>query len=278
MAHHSCVYRGMFLCWLGFAVPLSAGAQSFHGLYAGGELGGTMASVNQTLLNNVNLDVVPGGTFQSSSPFRLDDSMVRNAAAGALVAGYGQSFEKFYLGGELSLSSGYYKMTNSSNTGLSRLIGTFGNVTIASAESMDTQVNLSPVQFGVMLRPGILLSPTSLLYGRIGTSFATVHYYTHLVAIKKIDQNPPVLNFPVTMQSRQDAHRAALQLGLGLEQAVNDRLTVRLDYLFSSYGRINQTTAQSSTIDPIVLNATGSQSARIYTQSMMLGLMYYFNP
>ena len=204
--------------------------------------------------------------------------MKRNALIGSIFAGYGHAWNNFYLSGELTLSNSTYKMTSAANK---TLITNLADIlTNASYETMNSEVNVSPTQFGVFARPGLLLTPNSLLYARIGTSFAMIKTMSTLFSTKQLIQTstpPPtvVLNEPITTQASVHARRAAFQIGGGIEQAINEKFTVRMDYLFSNYGTIQAQTTQA-TVTPYPLTATTHQKIALREQSIMLGLTYQF--
>ena len=273
MNHNQAIKRCIAASLLLSTASFAATSPTLQGLYAGAEFGGSFAYANQTVQNNVNLQF-SDLSFTSSEPYSLYASMVRSSATGAIFAGYGHTWNKFYLGGEIALSNAYYNMASSSTTGLSRTID--NAITVTSAKQINTQVNVSPTQFGLFLRPGVMLSPTSLLYGRIGTSFATITYSTNVTDTKILAETPTIISFPLMIPANKRTHRAALQLGTGLEQALNNQLTMRLDYLFSYYGKIRMSAVGSNNLDPFFLTGSSYQSVSINNQSIMLGLAYHF--
>ena len=268
-------------CFLNLSVSFSAVSPAFNGPYFGAEFGESLASSNQTVNSTVNLGVNQS-YFSSTQPFNINSSMVRSAPAGSLFAGVSHVWDLFYLGGELALSNSYYKMGSSSASGITRTY--LGMATISGNQSVTTTANISPTQLGVFLRPGVMLTPTSLLYGRVGASAVNVRYSTTSNALRAITQTQPTaqpapyFQMPLTLQTNKKVTRAAFQIGTGVEQALNDKLTLRLDYLYSYYGTIRTTAAEQSTgIDEFALTGSGTQSIRMYAQSIMLGLSYHVN-
>ena len=261
-------------CLLPTAMAFSMPSSPFNGYYVGAEFGESLAYANQTIQNNVDLQF-SGFSFISHQPFNIQSSMVTSAASGALFVGHGHVWNRFYLGGELALSNSYYKMSSSADSGIIRNVENF--ITISGHESVNTTANVSPTQLGVFLRPGVMLTPTSLLYGRVGTSVVNVRYNTTNVALKTLSQSGTSIDFPITLKTNKTINRAAFQIGTGLEQAINDKLTVRLDYLYSYYGTIQPSAEQSTTIDTFFLTSNGTQSVGLHDQSIMLGLAYHMN-
>jgi opacity protein-like surface antigen len=260
-------------CFLMSTAAFSAQSLPFNGAYAGAAFGQSLAYANQTIVSHVDLEY-PGFTFASNQPFSLYSSMVRSSATGAIFAGVGHTWDKFYLSGEMVLSNANYKTSSSSVSGIERTVDNYA--TISGLETVTSTASVSPTQFGVFLRPGVLLTPTSLLYGRVGTSVVNVNYNTKTAALKSLSQSGTTLAFPITMQANKRVTRAAFQIGTGFEQAINERLTVRLDYLYAYYGTIKMYSSQTASIDPFVLSARGTQSVSLNDQSIMLGLVYHF--
>lgn len=261
----------------------SASAHSvFDGVYTAAEFGGVLSYANQTITNTFDLNF-PSFNFASNVPYQNYAAMVRPSATGTLLAGYGYSYEHWYIGAELGVSAGYYKMTSSTNTGLTRsVLMSSSRITISSVEAIKTEVNISPVQFGLYLRPGILITPQSLLSMRVGTSFASVSSYGNLAGLKiASDSDIPVFVLPLQIQGKKSRNVAALQLGAGLEQAINEHLKVRMDYLFSYYGKLrfqnNAIGAIDETGTGFLLSGINYQSVSMNTQSILLGLAYHFS-
>lgn len=265
-------------CFLSSSAVFSASPQLFNGVYWGGEAGASQVSSNQSIHHTNTLSLAP--FFSSEQPYSLYASKVHNSAIGALFAGYGRVVDKFYLGGEVVLSNSDYSMNISSTAGRVQTLGSL--VAISSNESITTQASISATQPGLLLRPGVMLTPSSLLYGRFGASLATVRYHTQTAVVKSLTvQSPQSLILPITLQSQKTQQRAAFQAGVGMEQAVTDALTVRLDYLYSYYGTLRATANNANlfTLDSsgFRLTASGSDSISFNTQAIMLGLAYHLN-
>lgn len=248
-----------------------------NAFYATAEFGGSLAYANQTVNNAVNLNW-QSLTFSSSEPYQNHASMVRPSAAGAILLGYGKNWKNINLSGELGVSNAYYKMNSSMNMGLDRAVTFSGQqISVSAPQSLETQVGLSPVQFGIFLRPGIFITPQSLWFMRVGTSFATASSYLNLDVSKIVQQEGAnILVLPLKMQAKRSRHVAALQLGTGLEHSLNEHLSFRMDYLFSYYGKLRFEYAGDVPFsqDTLSLTTIGYQSVSINTQSILLGLTY----
>lgn len=248
-------------------------ALPFNGYYVGGGLGTSFAHADETVASTIDLSF-DSMTFNSTSPFNLRTGMSQAALIGSLFGGYGHTWNKIYLGGELAVSNSDYKMTNSSSSGISRTVQSL--VTISGGEKVATQASISPTQVSLSLRPGVLLTPSSLLYGRLGVTFASVDLYHQTVTTKVFSQPEITLIVPMSLQANKKIRRAVFQVGTGLEQAINEQWTIRLDYLYTNYGNINVATSSSLNADPFLITGSESTSVRINDQSLMMGISYHF--
>jgi opacity protein-like surface antigen len=275
--------KKLAVSFLSLSSFLSSAQSAFDGAYATAEFGGALAYANQSISNAFNLNI-PSLEFSSTAPYQNNSSMNRPAATGTLLLGYGYSYQRWYMGGELGVSAGYYEMSSNANTGLDRFVQTGSLLTVSSAEATQTQVGLSPIQFSLFLRPGFLITPQSLLSVRVGTSFATASLYSNLYGVKVLsDSGVPQFLLPLQVQGKKSQHVAALQLGTGLEQAVSEHIKIRMDYLFSYYGKLRfqnsggNFNSISELKSDFILNGVSYQSVSINTQSILLGLSYGFS-
>lgn len=268
------------LALLALTLQTNAHTQNFDGLYTGAEFGGVLTYANQTIQNHFNL-VWSALEFNASSPYQQQSTALRTSATGTLLTGYGHSIHRAYLGGELGVNNGYYKMKNAMQTSLTRTVGYPMDILISNAETIISEVNLSPVQFQLFLKPGLFIKPDALLYGRIGTSFSTISTSNYFQGNKTISEySQPPLVFPLNMQGKQSKNVASLSLGAGLEQQISSHIHLRMDYLFSYYGQIklNNNAALNINDQNIIFNlsSSGYQVVSINQQSILLGLNYYW--
>jgi opacity protein-like surface antigen len=112
-----------------------------------------------------------------------------------------------------------------------------------------------------------MLTPDSMLYGRVGfaVSELTLEDNGGFGALN-------VLLLPLNISEEKD--RAALRLGAGLEQRICPRLSLRLDYIYTYYGKqdVNATGVFVDAGDSITLST--QTSVKVYNNTAMLGLSY----
>jgi opacity protein-like surface antigen len=165
-------------------------------------------------------------------------------------------------------------MSLSSNNGISRSIQ--NTVTIAGTEQVTSSIGVSPLQFEIYLKPGLMLTPNTLLYSRFGATFATVRYFVQASGSRVLEQNGKnEFDFPINLTAVKTTRKAGFQFGPGIEQSLSDHVSLRLDYLFTYYGKFSMSSSTQFTEDPFIIKANGFQSVGIYAQSVMLGLSYH---
>ncbi len=259
---------------------LSAYAQAndgFDGFYVGGSLGGTSTNVNQDKIVESDYDALPNGFdnfFEhEAGPISLKTD---TSFKGALYAGYGQCWDYWYLGAEIFVDLAHYKNRNAVEVD-----ETVGEPAVIFADEFqaDTHTKLNNFQFGIDLRSGILLTPTSMLYGRVGVAFSDLDLNSNAVFAGNSATIPE--NFAILFPLSTSKDVTALRLGGGLEQHMSPNLNVRLDYIYTYYGRASVTgvttqvlpqTGEDPGADIVTLNS--STNVKIFNNTVMLGLTY----
>ncbi len=129
---------------------------------------------------------------------------------GGLFAGYGQYFEKFYLGGEI--------FANTSNADVSSV------VSIAAVPSIYDASFSVGASYGISILPGYKVNDSSLFYLRLGYEWA------HLSGNE---------SFTISGLSTYDSRSTwagGFQYGLGLETVIYPKLSLRGEYTHVDYG------------------------------------------
>ncbi len=157
-----------------------------------------------------------------------------------VFAGYGVAMNRLYTGGELGV--GLY--------GVDEKESYTNNINTTNSNS---QVRRS---WNVTGRVGIYASPTSLLYGRLGIASTAFSY----------NASPSATDNPIFPGQYKRNNQTGFILGLGMESALNDTLTVRLG--------ASQTTYQTTHY----LNGPNFKKDRMILNQLDLGLGYKFSP
>ncbi len=248
---------------------------AFQGLYCGGSIGGGVLEDCQRGLLQADNDFW-GETRFLNTP----NQSYNNQFQGALFLGYGEVWRRLYLGGELSVST-------ATNTSVEFAAGpTFINTPVGGASntlnifydtSYDTLVEASTWPYSLDLRPGVLLTPRTLFYGRVGISAAKIKVDSHAVDSGFIIV-APTSQWILPEHTSKDKWNPALRLGIGIEYQLCSRLHLRADYVHTNLGRvsINDTSLGTDTQGhPITLSNT--LRSRLRNNSVVIGLSYYFH-
>jgi opacity protein-like surface antigen len=240
----------------------------YCGCYLGGALGGYYADGKIHGRAVGNIPTLFQNFFMTTSiPSHATDKNF----SGTIFCGYGRAWHRLFLAGEI-FGIGYNR--HSLKT---RSMGFYENITNGNQQSifLETRLFVAPLEGGIDLRPGFLLTPSSLFYGRVGTSVSTIK----ATAKANFQGILPIFAQFWNLTDGHSKHttRATLRLGGGVEQALSSKLHLRLDYCYTDYGRVKFNGAKSN------LNALGnltfitdSTSQHLFNHSLLLGLNYYF--
>lgn len=232
----------------------------FCGFYLGGALGGFFAS------EKLQENAFGNHTFLAiEMPLTATSHVTDKSVQGMLFGGYGWQWCRLFLGAEIF-------GTGSARDALKRTdtneLLSFANESI----SLNTQLCISSWQGGIDFRPGWCLTPFTLLYGRIGTSYATIKSHTEATF-----QGNLVSDWNLRDKKTKCSPRATCRFGGGIEQVLCTNLHLRFDYCYTNYGEVKLNRAVSN-LDafgiPVFLNY--SNTYRVSDHSLLLGLSYYF--
>ena len=234
-----------------------------YGCYIGGSVGGHFTEGKQTSR--------AVGTFETNviNPADLQDRVFDRNASYLLYTGYYKGWESLYLAIEGTLQLGHAKF-HSSQTGNNLVIG---NETEFNTSST-VKGYINTVQGGADFLPGWLINSATLLYGRIGVGGATARLKTYSNNYSLIDFASGSLFLYLTNKKSF----ATLRAGVGLEQRLNSRFSIRSDYIFTDYGKISLQSLKTGTsvgLDttiPVTLHS--NTKMRLYDHSVTLGLSY----
>lgn len=244
---------------------------AFDSFYAGVGLGEslTTAKMNSSTSAFAIESTTPASVSGRSA---LSQNLKKDSWLGAIYGGYGYSCDPYYLGAEL-----FVKFTNRHASNFS----TLNDATDSPDADTITNINENPtltfrtVEFALDARPGILLSACSLLYGRIGIAF-NKYSFDPLLQTTLVD----TINFGTPTDGagigQPTSKKLGLRLGLGMEQMFCECISLRLDYIYTRYRRINTNFNLSSTVDTTTKTLTDSRNIKPVNHTFMLGLSYYW--
>jgi len=125
------------------------------------------------------------------------------------------------------------------------------------------------MEFALDARPGIIVACNSLLYARVGVARNKLTFNTTqnaTVATAVVAQT----TFPISQTTAKNV--TGLRLGAGLEQKIFQCLSLRLDYIYTHYKRMQFGNAASIGIASL----SNSTSVKTANHSVLLGLSYYW--
>lgn len=134
---------------------------------------------------------------------------------GSLFAGYGQYYNKFYLGGEVS--------ANTSNASAGYALGDHLNY--------NSSIHVG-TSFGISLLPGYKINDSSLFYAKFGYARASI----------KVREALSVASPAVAYSLSTTKWSNGLNYGIGLESIVYDNVSIRGEYNYINYSAFNTTT------------------------------------
>jgi len=229
--------------------------------------------------------ILPNTGAILESIFNSHSAYSKDSLDGRLLAGYGTNLQNFYLGSELFASISPTHMTVHGTGG-----ETGSSIDGVLQEEVLTQpllkVQQKPLEGGVDLRPGLFLTQTTLLYGRVGVAVNQINVMVDNATTT--DFLPPFFpenaSFPIELSASTSKVLTALRLGLGLEQFITKNLAIRADYIHTQYPAIelsNRMQRDITEFDPFIGSGTATAIAHAKVQlrnnTVLFGLSYYFH-
>ncbi len=262
-----------------FAIPTS-----FSGFYAGGSIGEGFTIgkgiTNSLAVFNYPISGLPPFNFMSNQDRNF--SIKSNKSECVFFVGLGGNYHQLYIAAELFINSNSSKTQIFESTNNPML---FSIETFTVNTSSVTDIRAKPFGFGFDLRPGVLLTDTTLLFARLGAIRKRIKISSQVKAVNyNNDSSFPDFNdkLPISLSVNRQRDVFTFRTGGGIEQFLSDCLSIRMDYIYSNYGRIK---AANSTAIPIFskfIDASGVASlnsatrVKLHNHSILLGLSYHW--
>lgn len=229
---------------------------NFKGQYLGFGAGGSFPFYNTQVGTRITarlpyLAEVNGKSYVSS-----------NNVFGDIFLGYGFVFNSFYLGPEVYVSAGRTPKADLTiqalNTYPNELLSTY------------TMVKLHSYEEGIDGRFGWVATPGTLLFIRLGAAFNNISLSSNTTAYTDGTITPKAKQLSYTTSKSLIGFRA----GVGLEQKLTRRISVRGDYIYTYYGNIS--TNGSNYNDPLgpIINTT---QVHLQSQTVVASIIYDFS-
>jgi len=255
----------------------------FDGSYVGVAVGGNLTQASTKIVGAADAILYNNNVVSLATNIPLSEraNLTKNAPIGELFAGYGQTWRSLYLGGEIFANASNYTMSNRINTGFLQNLAILGDLLLGGSAQINTNVNLSKIQYGANLRPGILLRPETLLFGRVGFTVATLQFNVNTYAnsfLSSTSQQVQVV-FPATLHLPASRSLVALQLGGGIEQQLNPTWSIIVNYIYTDYRNIDSigsSVTNFNGVDSLItLQLDGNNHASVITNAITLGAKYH---
>jgi|GEM_PF-1624800 len=248
-----------------FLGKLQASSCGFDSLYVGGSIGGNLLQGRQTGISTGSLTT--GGT-SNLFIFEPNTDYFKEVFTGEVFAGFGHQFGCLYTGLEVF---GQYSRLHASHARES--IHAFPLEDAFEGSTVNNRVAIGPWHYGIDLRPGFLLTPTTLLYGRVGVTGTQLKFRTNASTVFSIGDESPTTAFEDTSKK----HRHYLRYGLGIDKMINPNLALRFEYVFTNYRSLNVGGSSSGPAFGSVIGIAESSKVKLKTHELQLGLSYYFS-
>ncbi len=252
--------------WALLGIAFSSSAFAFCGTYVGGSFGGNGTFTKEQGEIDAEFRGLPATFF----PVQREKQFTDFSWESTLYVGWGNHWSGcFYYGLEAFARYFRGKDSNEWETSFPE------EPALAFTAFHKTALLIGPWHFGFDGRFGFLLRPLTLIYGRLGAEWTKIeiHERTTLIGHSLND------SFHISLSSKKDSKAGAhLRAGLGIEQRLNRCFSLKLDYLFTRYGRRSpkgEVFALSSLGNPIDLE--NHSKVRIRNHALTLGLCYYFS-
>ncbi len=273
----------MLLATVGMAVESSK--SNFCGFYTGGSAGGSFKSSGLIVSNNRTLIVDrQDSTLVIPNNTSAEHAQRKNSAVAALYAGYGYVYQDLYFGVEGSLNyANYNAKSNKTSADSVRAFDSDSpdlvSFDINNSNSTLVKTKLRKLEPTIDFRPGLLLSPNMIMYGRIGATFNKISVTSEINDSSTTTSQG--LTYPInsSLSAQQNKNKVGLRLGLGLEHNLCDNATIRVDYVHTHYRGLRSNSKIQRIANVVGDRLTTSSTATVKSISnnaIMLGVSYYW--
>jgi opacity protein-like surface antigen len=264
-------------------------ADYFSGFYLGAGLGMSHLESRNTLDGILTARVVsqipvPFGVSATST---VDaDEAGKNAGLGEIFVGYGKVMNPWYVGVELFGRYSSLKPEIHVNDTVSEMALLGQNLapqqfTPGDVTNTDYLELKNEYSFGGLIKAGYLLNPKTLFYILLGAEYSKfeVNFSQDSAMSLAYSLAPYIVSFTSSFSDK----KIGLMPGIGIESMINDKLSVRAQYTYVSYGDIKKTIPVNVTItpdqSPYSYNIAGESTAKIHPScgKFTIDLTYHFN-
>ena len=261
----------------------------FSGFYAGLGVGANYVT------GNVKNDIVDTEVLYDNNMNQIGGSMVgysfnENLNAfgfvGDIFGGYGKTFNRFYIGGELFGRGIVNKASESKSQ------------TVIPGLSGKTEIDRNQYySFGSDIRAGFLVTPRIMIYALAGVDVSQFNYqvkHEGTSAFYGMAPNPSLASDPLAASNEQDFNKIqpGFMPGIGIEAMLTNKLSLRAQYTYTIYGSTSEkynfinnasyvtdiSVPNIITSSSVAVNSSGELKAdTISNNAVTVDLTYHFN-
>ncbi len=281
----------------------------FSGMYVGG-IGGvhhnTFNGNSQVVLTQPSTAIgiigllpiagIPAGTLYNS-----DIGGGEYDGFGGIQGGFGKVInQQFYVGiqgwGEWGSSSETDNQFASVPFTPINLIAVVITPVANASTSTTTKINND---YGVAAKLGWVVAPRSMIYGKIGASWADIEVDNSLNALASLDVSSPVIGTIINAtttagtSSSSESTKLGLLLGIGFEQFVyQDIVSINVEGTYTNYGQVSSNGQVSGNTSlsilpallpvlptlnfPFTTNVFSGANTNVQVSTLMAGVNFYF--
>lgn len=237
-------------------------ANPFSGAYVTGALGGI--STDFQLRGNASLTAPTEGVLFNLSN---NSNAYANRIFGSIGLGYAYAptCRNFIVG--MQADANFFNTHRTQRASFSEISLIF------EKSKINVQLKNS---YDILFRPGLIMDPSTLLYGLIGVSFGNFHA-SQAANFTEIGEG---INVNTNTRSSKSSWKTGYTVGLGVQQCICNNLSAALEYSYTGYRNLSLTPHSSA---PVVLDGAAIATLhgkvkkfKAFTNSVSLRLYYNF--
>lgn len=266
----------------------------FNGFYVGGTGSVHHADFDGSSFVDLTAPVVIAGV-PIIGPGNLINGNIDNSSVdgyGGVQGGFGWTFNHFWYLGIQGFGEFGTQSQSSTSTFVPVNVNILNLVTDTTTITNNSFVKIKN-DYGVAGKIGLVVAPRTMVYGKVGASWAKLRVANTATAVNSFNIVPPiVLNVTTTAAANTSNQQTklGLLLGIGAEQFIwNDVVSLNVEYDYVNYGAVTTPTVNligGSTVTafgvgpfgtpPVVLPVTTHSSSNATVSSILGGINFYF--
>lgn len=237
----------------------------FGGFYFGVHSGAIKGDASSNIITDADITGITTARLTSSGGMNP-----KSGVTAGLHMGYGKMIHKGYFGAEVFGSFCNHQQEGSAFSHRRNIAGTPYDETISNK----TIAKIFGLEYGADFIPGYLVSPTTLLFGRVGVVRSKIGLSSDSDFTYRYSTNIDI----GTAGANGSETKLGLRLGLGIKQIFLKNFCAGLSYVYTNYGNVSASDKKAiwglapSEQDFITINS----KINMRTQVFLLSLTYNF--